>query len=90
MGRELHPIILYHIFQSVVAAEGRQASFTGNLLNIASDYIIKAVLLKGSVLVPYHLELSIDLPKQKSTLEELEREVVKLKKLEISPNEERI
>lgn len=90
MGRELHPIVLYHVFQRVVAAQGREAALTGNLLHVASDYIIETVLLEGSVLVPDHLELPIDLPQQKSALYELEREVVELQKLEVASDEEGI
>lgn len=90
MGCELHPVILNHVLQSVIATQGRKASFSGELLHITADNIVEAVLLEGSILIPDHFELPIDLPKQKSALDELEREVVELQKLKIAFNEEGI
>jgi hypothetical protein len=88
VGGELHPVVLYHSLQRNVATESGQPALTSDLLDVAADDVVHSVLLEGAVLVPDHLELTVDLPQQEAPLEELEGEVVELENLEVAPHEE--
>ena len=90
MSGVLYPIVFYDILEGVVATQSCQSSLSCKCLYVASYYVIHAVFLEGSVLVPNHLEFAVNLPKQKPTLQELEREIVESEYFEIPPNEERI
>ena len=90
MGCELHPVILYHAFESVVAAEGGQSALSSYGLDVAAYDVLQAVFLEGAVLVPNHLELSVNLPEQKAPLDNLKGEVIEPKQPEISPYEKGI
>lgn len=84
MGRELHPVVLDHVLQRVVATQSGQATFPCELLDIATDDIVHSVLFEGAILVPDHLELPVDLPQQEAAFQELEWHVVEAEDLKIS------
>jgi hypothetical protein len=87
MRRELDPIILNHVLKRIIATERGQPALTGELFDVRANDVVHAVLLEGAVLVPDHLELTVDLPKQEPTLYELKREVVELEYLKIPTHE---
>jgi len=88
MRRVLHPVILYHILQRVIAAQCRQPPLPCERLYVLSHDVLEAVFLKGTVLVPNHFELAVYLPEEESALEELEGEIVEAEYLEVSSDEE--
>lgn len=87
MRGEFDPIILYHVFQGVVATQSGKASLPCELFYVAADDVVHPVFFEGAILVPNHLEFTVYLPQQKSALDKLEGEVVELEYLKISTNE---
>ena len=90
MGGVLYPVVFYDILEGVVATQSCQSSLSCKCLYVASYYVIHAVFLEGSVLVPNHLEFTINLPEQETTLKELEREIVESEYFEVTTDEERV
>jgi hypothetical protein len=62
MSCKLNPVIFDHSLERVIATQRRQSPLPCELLYITADDVVHPVFLKGTVLVPDHLELSIDLP----------------------------
>lgn len=88
MCRVFYPVVLYHILQCVVATQSCQSPLSCECLYVATDYVVHPVFLEGAVLVPNHLEFTVNLPQQEAALEKLEGEVVEAEYSEISPDEE--
>ena len=90
MGREFHPVVPDHVLQRLVATQRSQPSLPGYILHIATNDIIESIFLKGSVLVPNHLEFPRYLPQQKPALDEFKGHVVKLEYFEVPLDKERV
>ena len=62
MRGELYPIVLYHVFEGVVATQSGKASLPCELFYVAADDVIHAVFFERAILIPNHLEFTIYLP----------------------------
>ena len=90
MGRELDPVVPHYVLQGIIATQCRQASFPREVLDLTALNIVQAETLEGDILDKNRVEMTVYLILQESSFEVLEREVVKLKNLEISLEEPRI
>ena len=90
MGCELHPIVFYHVSQCLIATQSSHSSLSRYILYVISSHILHSINLKSSILKPKISKFSIDLPNQKFSFEDLEREIVEPCKREVSTNEPRI
>jgi hypothetical protein len=90
VGRELDPVVPHHVLQGVIATQCRQASFPREVLDLTALNIVQTETLEGDILDKDWVEVPVYLILQEGSFEILEREVVKLKNLEISLEEPRI
>ena len=90
MSGKLDPIVFDDVLERVVAAECCESPLPGDLFDVAPDDVVESVFLEGSVLVPNHLKLSVNLPEQKPPFQKFERKVVEFYETKVAPHEERV
>ena len=87
MGCDLHPVVLQHIFQGVVAGQGSESPLPCKIFYTVAFYIIHPVFFKCLILYLQYLIFPCDLEQEKFFFEVLKREVVQLENSKVPLNE---